>query len=404
MMCFRRRCDECATTFDRHYAFRGHSWVPSKHRDWKHRQDALHKEMSKFSADFLCLQEAELRDLDKDFVEPLSTSGYKHVTADPKGGHDHTKPVIFYNSSRFELLWCKPKSRAVVAHFKEITSDNSLIIASCHLQGGQQAPTRYTQGRSILKAIDHRMRSLDPGSPRARSASSSRSPGRKRGKRDSSSRDDSSSNNEESSQAIGHVSRPKESETTPPRPACIICGDFNAYRDDPSIRLFKAGRFSKKDWIIDDGEPPRRIDFSAPMVGGLADAYSVMDLKGEEGTRPYTFQWGAMMTENKVHRMIIDYILHTPPPPPPSPSSPPLDSKGASSSAKSFKAKRSRQQDVLHNRSGLKLRALRTPLGPRRRKEMARNGVNNSEKAWPFFARVSLSNNDYTEEDTKSKN
>eukprot|EP00466_Bigelowiella_natans_P020412 jgi/Bigna1/134156/aug1.24_g8864 len=79
--------------------------VPSKHRDWKHRQDALHKEMSKFSADFLCLQEAELRDLDKaliaslsgativvtivvefgqDFVEPLSISGYKHVTADPK--------------------------------------------------------------------------------------------------------------------------------------------------------------------------------------------------------------------------------------------------------------------------------------------------------------------------------
>jgi len=82
--------------------------------------------------------------------------------------------VIFYDKSRFAMTWSKPKSRVVLAEFREKSSGDRILVAACHLQGGNHAPTRYNQARSLMKAMDSRMREYakTPETPTPRSTTS----------------------------------------------------------------------------------------------------------------------------------------------------------------------------------------------------------------------------------------
>eukprot|EP00467_Chlorarachnion_reptans_P008566 CAMPEP_0114525392 /NCGR_PEP_ID=MMETSP0109-20121206/22393_1 /TAXON_ID=29199 /ORGANISM="Chlorarachnion reptans, Strain CCCM449" /LENGTH=454 /DNA_ID=CAMNT_0001706957 /DNA_START=75 /DNA_END=1439 /DNA_ORIENTATION=+ len=317
-------------TLRRNYRFRGHDWVPGRHRDFGHRRSLLLRQLESFKADLLCLQECELRSLEEDFAEPLRKLGYDFVTADPKGGHDHTKPVIFYDKSRFAMTWSKPKSRVVLAEFREKSSGDRILVAACHLQGGNHAPTRYNQARSLMKAMDSRMREYakTPETPTPRSSSGSRSPRRSRSPKDTK-----------------KPGGPTEDLSNEKAPACIVCGDMNAFYDDPSVRLFKTGHMRRNMWNPMDGEPPRRLDFRAGHVGGLRDAYCILD----EESRPFTYQYGSEDCKNKVVRMVVDYIFYA------------------------ERKENVREEDGTR----LTLRALRRPFGKSRRKPLASVGIPN---------------------------
>jgi len=120
---------------------------------------------------------------------------------------------------------------------------------------------------------------------------------------------------------------------------------MNAFYDDPSVRLFKTGHMRRNMWNPMDGEPPRRLDFRAGHVGGLRDAYCILD----EESRPFTYQYGSEDCKNKVVRMVVDYIFYA------------------------ERKENVREEDGTR----LTLRALRRPFGKSRRKPLASVGIPN---------------------------
>mmetsp|Transcript_17187 Transcript_17187/g.32722 ORF Transcript_17187/g.32722 Transcript_17187/m.32722 type:complete len:467 (-) Transcript_17187:256-1656(-) len=296
------------------YRFSDHgAWVPDEYRSWEYRKALLHQQLDSFKADILFLEETELRGLQKDFVSILEPKGYNYVTARPGGGHDHTKPVIFYRRDKLVLVGEKPKSRVAIAEFLVKENGQRLIVAGCHLQGGHQAPTRYNQARSLLKAMDSMLKG-------DRSASSSRSPSRRNSAARKSSRrgnSDAAVPNAPSDDTGPPKGRgvPGEGKyvlpegTIPPPPACLVCGDMNAFGDDPSYELFTKGHVAK--WPENEGDPPSKLSFRTGPVGALEDAFRFMD-DSKEG-RPFTYQRGSAGSKFRIIRFTIDYIFHTPP-------------------------------------------------------------------------------------------
>eukprot|EP00466_Bigelowiella_natans_P014926 jgi/Bigna1/85084/estExt_fgenesh1_pg.C_20133 len=125
-------------------------------------------------ADFLCLQEIELRSLDEDFGEFMSKQGYGYVHADPKGGVDFVKPIIFFKRNKFNLRWHSPRSRLVIAEFEVIcqsavtikynvkSTKHVLFVTSSHLPSDKDFRGRYSAARNILKRIEDRRGITNP--------------------------------------------------------------------------------------------------------------------------------------------------------------------------------------------------------------------------------------------------
>ncbi|GAB5372682.1 hypothetical protein AAMO2058_001685600 [Amorphochlora amoebiformis] len=285
------------------FHFKNHDWVPEECKPWEYRRDLLWKYLDSFSADVFCLQE-KLRNFAKDFGIFMASKGYDYITADPKyrNGHDHVKPVIFYRRDRLVLKWYKGKSRTVVGEFQVGSSRQRILIASCHLQGGHEAPTRFSQAKSLLKTIDARLRIINPNAPPPDSegSSSSRSPSRSRkgSKRGQSQRIELKEEN------------PEDLKDLPP-PLLLITGDMNAFVEDPCMKLFRNGFFNKSMWNEPGYKPeqiPRKINYKTNLIGPLTDAYERLG-ETKKG-RPHTYQWGAPGMELPVRKYVIDYILY----------------------------------------------------------------------------------------------
>jgi len=163
-------------TLRRNYEFSFQKHVKEDHREWGLRLEMLHKQLKGFEADLLCLQECELGTIEEDFSKSLMAQGYGYVHADPKGGVDFTKPLIFFKRDKLRLRWHSPRSRLVIAEFEVIESGHIILVSSIHFTSGFDPSKRFGEARSLLKRLDTRRSETNPKDVfRNRSATASRS-------------------------------------------------------------------------------------------------------------------------------------------------------------------------------------------------------------------------------------
>ncbi|GAB5364237.1 hypothetical protein AAMO2058_000952300 [Amorphochlora amoebiformis] len=341
-------------TLRRHYEYRDQDHVEKKHREWEPRLKALRKQINSLQADLILLQETELRSLDEDFGDYFDKLGYGFVHADPKGGVDFVKPLIFFKRDMFKIRWHSPRSRIILLELEIIKTGHVLLIASCHFPSSHDYSSRFGAARSLLKKFDTRRgetnpndlfrdRSVTPG-VRSRSRGTkhrSKSPSRKSGKSpwrqgrrsakanrtrdyDSEEKKDPMEDNPlrktmdiktadmlfelESRASRKTRAEMEKSEEVPHGTLCIVAGDFNATKDDPAYILLNNGTIANEQWDEKKfGKRPRKVAYKSPNLGPLSDAYiSINETKGF-----FTYQGGVEAGKKGVDQWLIDYILYT---------------------------------------------------------------------------------------------
>jgi len=219
-------------TLRRNYTFGKKYWVNDTARDWNTRKE-LHKTLiASLATDIICFQEAELTSFDEDFgfVESLGYSAVKPVVK--KGEHEHTKPSIFFKTSRFNLKWHNPRTRTLIVQLEDRITSKCFYVVNCHLQGGTgQEDQRCFQVRSALQQLQN------------------------------------------------HIKSAKLSEQ---EIICFVCGDFNELYGFPLHTLLKEGQPNAEEITKYFAGKP----FNFKHNFGLKDSHEGVP------NRPYTFKWG----------------------------------------------------------------------------------------------------------------
>lgn len=143
-------------TLRKNYNFSKKYWISKESQSWEYRLHLHENLLSSLNADIICLQEAEVATFQEDFgfMNSLGYTAIQPVAKDEAGViHGHTKPSIFFKTSRFNLKWHNPRSRIVLANFEDLITGKSFYIINCHLQAGNEQAQRCFQLRSALQQV-----------------------------------------------------------------------------------------------------------------------------------------------------------------------------------------------------------------------------------------------------------
>eukprot|EP01129_Flabellula_baltica_P016311 TRINITY_DN8627_c0_g1_i1.p1 TRINITY_DN8627_c0_g1~~TRINITY_DN8627_c0_g1_i1.p1 ORF type:complete len:322 (+),score=77.59 TRINITY_DN8627_c0_g1_i1:76-1041(+) len=247
-------------TLRREYLFRGKYWVPEEYKSWDVRKSMVKDTLSDLNADFLFLEEVELYYIEEDFGDYFRENGYEFLSAVAKNekekkDHGHTKPTICWKTSRFELVWSNPRSRAVAASFRDNVTGRTIYVAGCHLMGGRNSYQRYCQAVSLLKVISKQINVAG--------------------------------------EDMDNVS-------------IILSGDLNAYADEPVVKLLVGEDMPDADTI--EREYPT---IPSPSKLNYENQFPLLETGREffvNEQRTFTFKWGTL--EDASYQS-IDYIFHS---------------------------------------------------------------------------------------------